>query len=305
MEFSKKFETAPECWINARTWPCPGKERKPLLVLLHYWGGSTETWHRLTELDSPTSLSAIYPTVAIDLRGWGESSQLPSSMAVDSAQAFSIKAMAFDVGTVLQRMKSDADTKGMFDHGFILVGHSMGAKVALATASNLHQLFPELKGFVLIAPAPVTPMILPPDIIKMRQAAYDCEAHVRGAMAHDLAQEGMLSASDADLVVRGSLKGHPLAKKSWPGYAMQEDVSELVRGALGQARRADSPLKAVVIYGGNDPVEPKERVMGEVVPFLEKCGVDIISANGAENAKHLIPLESPEMVYNQISRGFN
>lgn len=303
MEFSKKFETAPGCWINARIWPCPGKDRKPLLVLLHYWGGSTETWHRLTEPDSPTSLSAIYPTVAIDLRGWGESSHQPSSVET-SFQPFSIEAMASDVGTILQKMKSDADMKDMFDYGLVLVGHSMGAKVALMTANHLHQLSPELKGFVLIAPAPVAPMILPREIIELRQTAYDCEASVRGAMAHDLAQDGMLSPSDVDLVVRGSLRGHSLAKKSWPSYGMQEDVSEAVRSALGQIRREDSPLKAVVIYGGNDPVEPKERVMGEVVPFLEKCGVDIISASGAENVKHLIPLESPDVIYDQVCCGF-
>ncbi|KAJ5909632.1 hypothetical protein N7504_004275 [Penicillium tannophilum] len=303
MHFSKKFETAPECWINTRIWPCPGKDRKPLLVLLHYWGGSTETWHRLTDLDSPTSLSAIYPTVAIDLRGWGESSDQPPSIE-NSFQPFSIKSMASDVSMVLQKLKSDADTKNMFDHGFVLVGHSMGAKVALTTTNDLNQLLPELKGFVLIAPAPVTPMILPREIIELRQTAYDCEASVQGAMAHDLAQEGMLSLSDADLVVWSSLRGHPLAKKSWPAYAMQEDVSEAVRGALKQVRRQTSPLKAVVIYGGNDSVEPKERVMGEVVPFLEKCGVDIVSAYGAENVKHLIPLESPQVVYDQICRGF-
>lgn len=303
MVFSKKFETAPECWINTRIWPCPSKDRKPLLVLLHYWGGSTETWHRLTDPDSPTSLSAIYPTVAIDLRGWGGSSDQPSSIR-NSSQPFPIKSMASDVSLVLRKLESDADTKDMFDHGFVLVGHSMGAKVALTTANDLNQLLPELEGFVLIAPAPVTPMVLPREVVELRQTAYDCETSVRDAMAHDLAQEGMLSPSDADLVVRGSLRGHPLAKKSWPAYAMQEDVSEAVRGALGQVRRQNSPLKAVVIYGGNDPVEPKERVMGEVVPFLEKCGVDIVSACGAENVKHLIPLESPQVVYDQICRGF-
>ncbi|KAJ5538568.1 Alpha/Beta hydrolase protein [Penicillium frequentans] len=303
MEFSKKFETAPECWINTRIWLCPGKDRKPLLVLLHYWGGSTETWHKLTDPESPTSLSAIYPTVAIDLRGWGESNDQSSSIG-NSFQPFSIRSMASDVGTVLQKMKSDADTKDMFDHGFVLVGHSMGAKVALTTANDLNPLLPELKGFVLIAPAPVTPMILPREVIELRQTAYDCEASVRGAMAHDLAQEGMLSPSDADLVVQGSLRGHPLAKKSWPAYAMQEDVSEAVRNALGQVRHENSPLKAVVIYGENDPVEPQERVVGEVVPFLENCGVEIVSACGAENVKHLIPLESPEVIYDQICRGF-
>ncbi|KAJ5797623.1 Alpha/Beta hydrolase protein [Penicillium pulvis] len=303
MDFSKKFETAPECWINTRIWPCSGTDRKPMLVLLHYWGGSTETWHRLTDRDSPTSLSAVYPTVAIDLRGWGESSDQPSSIE-NSFQPFSIKSMASDVSMILQKMRSDADTKDMFDHGFVLVGHSMGAKVALTTANDLNQLLPELKGFVLIAPAPVTPMILPREIIELRQTAYDCEASVRGAMAHDLAQKGMLSPSDADLVVRGSLRGHPLAKKSWPAYAMQEDVSEAVRGALGQVRHGNSPLKAVVIYGENDPVEPQERVMGEVVPFLEKCGVEIVSACGARNVKHLIPLESPEVIYDQICRRF-
>jgi pimeloyl-ACP methyl ester carboxylesterase len=40
----------------------------PALVFLHYYGGSSRTWHHVT-----SSLATRFHTVAIDHRGWGKS----------------------------------------------------------------------------------------------------------------------------------------------------------------------------------------------------------------------------------------
>ena len=44
-------------------------DRTPALVFLHYWGGSTRTWRPVIE-----RLAESARTVAIDHRGWGQSS---------------------------------------------------------------------------------------------------------------------------------------------------------------------------------------------------------------------------------------
>ncbi|KAJ5769353.1 hypothetical protein N7520_003912 [Penicillium odoratum] len=301
---TKKFETAPNCWINTRIWPCPDNNQKPLLVLLHYWGGSSNTWHKLTASNSPTSLSTIYPTMAIDLRGWGESRDQPESLTQDTVRTYSISAMALDVGSILRKMNSDPSTKDLFNYGFVLVGHSMGAKVALATTDSLGDLLHVLKGFVLLAPAPVTPLVLSHEMSEQQQTAYDSEGSIRAVVANLLAEEGKLDASDVELVVRDSLKGHSSAKKAWPAYGMQEDVSALVQGALRQVSVHQPKLRAIVLYGKNDIVEPEARVMEKVVPFLEANNIRVSRLEGVAKVKHLIPLEGPEVVYEQICLEF-
>ena len=84
------------------------------LVFLHYWGGSSRTWGPVIE-----RLSGRHRCVAIDLRGWGRSDRT----AVD----FSLAAQASDVQAVIAKL-------GLT--GFVLVGHSMGGKIAQLVASR-------------------------------------------------------------------------------------------------------------------------------------------------------------------------
>ncbi|KAJ5917803.1 Alpha/Beta hydrolase protein [Penicillium verhagenii] len=294
MSTTKQFETGHKCWINTKIWPRPENNRKPLMVLLHYWGGSSETWHRLTAPNSPTSLSNIYPTIAVDLRGWGESRDQPSGLSKTSVRTFSIAAMALDVGSILRQMKADPQTVAYFDHGFVLVGHSMGAKVALATTDALGKIQPRLKGFVLIAPAPVAPLVLPREMSEQQQSAYESEESVRDVIANVLAEKDKLKQSDVELVVRDILRGNPVAKKAWPAYAMEEDISGVVEAALRHfgGSFSNPAIRAVVLYGDNDRVEPERRIMKEVIPFLQANGVRIYTAKAILDVKHLIPFGS-------------
>jgi pimeloyl-ACP methyl ester carboxylesterase len=56
-----------------------------------------------------------------------------------------------------------------------------------------------------------------------------------------------------------------------------------------------------VLVGSQDVVEPKERVETEVVEFLKASGVEV-SMEIVMDAKHLIPLEEPEVLYREIRR---
>ncbi|KAL4986485.1 Alpha/Beta hydrolase protein [Aspergillus falconensis] len=264
---------------------------KPLLVFLHYWGGSSSTWYKLTATDSKASVSSRYPTAAVDLRGWGKS----TGPAIDPGSVYSITAMAGDIASVLSQLEEDDDSKDLLAHGFVLVGHSMGAKIALAAQSMLPaHLLEQLHGFVLIAPAPPTELILPASMQQQQKAAYETEGSVRWTVENILANANHLLEKDLELVVRDSLSGNPQAKTAWPLYGMKQDISQLVTKS--------SPARNVrirVLAGELDVVEPKERIKAEVCDFLTGLGADV-SFRTVEGVKHLIPLESPEAVRDEI-----
>ncbi|KAJ5594105.1 Alpha/Beta hydrolase protein [Penicillium hispanicum] len=289
---SRFFQTS-ESSIHARISRPTTDSQKPLLVFLSYWGGTSSTWHKLTASDSPTSLSALYPTLAIDLRGWGQSTG-PSE---ENGSAYSISAMANDVSSVLFQMKKAEDTRDLLEHGLVLVGHSMGAKVSLATLSTLSSdLLGLLKGLVLVAPAAPTTLDLPPDIKAHQQVAYESKESVRWNVENVLANTGRLHGSDIDQIIKDSLAGNHLAKKAWPSYGMREDVSQAVKKALASCRAG---LRASVLVGEFDVVEPKEKVESQVVQFLAENGVDV-SLKTVEGVKHLLPLEDPAAIYQEV-----
>ncbi|KAL4942396.1 hypothetical protein BDV06DRAFT_235483 [Aspergillus oleicola] len=267
---------------------------KPLVVFLHYWGGSSSTWHKLTSTDpSTTSALTSYPTAAFDLRGWGKS----TGPAEDCGDLYSITTMARDVASVLLQLKQHDRHNTILAHGFILAGHSMGAKVALATTQYLYpSLLDSLKGLVLVAPAPPTALVLPAEMREQQKAAYDSGESVRWIVTNVLSSPLNLAEGDMEIIVRDSLVGNPLAKAAWPAYGMQEDVSGNVIALESLAGK----VHACVLAGEQDVIEPPQRVQSEVVKFLEDVGVPV-SFKVMEGVGHLIPLEDPDAVFEAIS----
>ncbi|EAU64809.1 alpha/beta fold hydrolase [Stigmatella aurantiaca] len=96
------------------------KQGSPVLVFLHYWGGLSRTWGPVIERSSETS--------------WGESSK--------EAEDYRLETLASDVVGIVGQL-------GLRD--FIIVGHSMGGKVAQLVAAWKPA---GLKRLILIAPAP-------------------------------------------------------------------------------------------------------------------------------------------------------
>ncbi|KAL4799527.1 Alpha/Beta hydrolase protein [Aspergillus venezuelensis] len=291
LTFATNFETT----IHVRIKQPRQAIAKPLIVFLHYWGGSSSTWHKLTSIDSPTPTKLTsHPTAAIDLRGWGQS----SGPAEDIGNAYSITVMAQDVAAVLSQLKKHTKHNTLLDNGLVLVGHSMGAKVALATIQYLTpSLLDNLKGLVLVVPAPPTALILPAEMRKQQKAAYDSEESVRWTVTNVLSNPKNLAEGDMDVIIHDSLAGNAHAKISWPGYGIQEDVSDSVKEAL---KPVADKLRACVLAGELDVVEPPERVKDQTVKFLEDAGVSV-SFMVVKGVKHLIPLEDPNAVYEAIS----
>ena len=101
---------------------------EPALVFLHYWGGTSRTWRQVT-----AELEGQFKTVAYDARGWGKSDK---TLAGYKLADLAVEALSL------------VNTLGIKQ--YVLVGHSMGGKVAQLIASRR----PEgLVGLILAAPA--------------------------------------------------------------------------------------------------------------------------------------------------------
>ncbi|KAL5430011.1 hypothetical protein PMIN05_010516 [Paraphaeosphaeria minitans] len=232
-------------------------ENRPTVVFLHFWGGSVRTW----SLVKP-HISAKYQTVALDFRGWG------NSTGPDDPEAYSIAAQAEDV---------EATIRAIGLRKTALVGLSMGAKVAQLVASRMcsgaeiSSQAKTLVGLVLISPAPLTPLCLPPDMRQQQLHAYDNRESA--AFVAKL----VLTASfhDRDLpefVVDDMIRGSKWARGAWPAYAMGEDVSgevaEIAVPVLVLAAAKDLAAGFEWV-GTSSPLDVPEAVAEHIVQFLD------------------------------------
>ncbi|OJI87774.1 hypothetical protein ASPTUDRAFT_185123 [Aspergillus tubingensis CBS 134.48] len=288
---SHHLSTAPDTKIHFTiTKAQSSSSSTPLLLFLHYWGGSSSTWYKQTSPTSPHTLSNAYNTVAIDLRGWGR-----STGPADSSKDYSITPMALDVASVLSHLQS---TTSLIDNGVILIGHSMGVKVTLATLSKLSDsLLSLIKGLVLVAPAPPTPLILPAEMSEQQRKAYDNEASVRWTVENVLSSVQNISIDDMNMVIRDSLAGSTLARDGWILHGMQEDITSALDEV--STRLAGWKVRVSVLAGAEDIVENKDRIEKEVVGALAQRGFEV-QFEVFKGVKHLIPLENPEGIARAI-----
>jgi len=231
-------------------------EGSPALVLLHYWGGSSRTWNAVI-----AALPAGYRTVAPDLRGWGDS-EAP-------AAGYALADFADDAQQMIA-------TLGLRD--YVLVGHSMGGKIAQLLASRRPA---GLSGLVLVAPSPPTPLALPPQARAAMATAYLSRESVGMAIDHMLTAKPLVSGL-REQVIADSLRGAPQARDAWPASTSGEDICAEV-GAI------DVPT--IVIAGELDRVDPVAVLQAEVLPRIAHAALYVLPATG-----HLSPLESPDGV---------
>ncbi|AMV48287.1 alpha/beta fold hydrolase [Paraburkholderia caribensis] len=226
------------------------------LVFLHYYGGSSRTWEGVT-----SKLPDRYRTVAIDHRGWGESAA--------PADGYRIADLAADAEGVI-------DTLGL--QCYVLVGHSMGGKVAQLIASRRPQ---GLQALVLVAPSPPSPMLLADDERAILTGAYQARESVEFVIDHVLTAKP-LDAACREQVIEDSLKAAPQAKAAWPNVAMREDITEEV---------ASINVPTIVVSGEFDKVDRVATLQAELLPRIPHAAMHILPGTG-----HLSPLEAPNEV---------
>ncbi len=228
---------------------------RPTLVFLHYFGGSSRAWTEVIE-----KLAADFHSVAPDLRGFGASDSMPEKYAV--------KDYADDVADLVGTLTIE---------NFILVGHSMGGKIALCLAArqpkNLHSL-------ILLAPSPPTP-----EPIKESEREKLLNAHGNRCVATETvckAAGGKLSGANFERAINDNLRSSEAAWRAWLEKGSREDISSEV----GQI---DVPV--LIAAGEDDENITAELLEREIVRRVSGARLTVI-----EKAKHLLPLEVPEAV---------
>lgn len=231
------------------------------LVFLHYYGGSSRTWRYVTE-----ALSSQFQTIATDHRGWGESDAGNGDYSIDT--------LAVDAQGVI-------DALGL--KRYVLVGHSMGGKVAQLMASRQ----PEgLIGAVLVAPGSPSPSGIPEEQRKFISHAYDSRESILASCEQVLTGK-TLSENDLEQVVEDSLRGAPAAKIAWPLHAIMEDITAPV---------AHIAVPVLIIAGELDKVDPVDTLKSEVLALI--AGASMMTLPGIG---HLSPLEAPAEVAQAIA----
>lgn len=228
-------------------------EGDPSLVFLHYWGGSSRTWKHVT-----ARLAPHFRTIAIDHRGWGDS-EAP-------AAGYSLADLAADAEGVIDRLSLQR---------YVLVGHSMGGKVAQLMASRSPA---RLAGLVLVAPSPPQPMAMPPQTRQIMMGAYANRETVEAAIDNVLTAKP-LSAEDREQVIADSLRGSPQAKLAWPSATSLEDIT---------AQVAAINVPTLVIAGERDRVDTPELLQAELLSRIPGAVMHVLPCTG-----HLSLLESP------------
>jgi pimeloyl-ACP methyl ester carboxylesterase len=233
----------------------------PVLVFLHYWGGSRRTWGPVL-----TRLHPHQAFVNYDQRGWGDSADAPGP--------YDLRRLADDAQSVV-------DALGSGD--YVLVGHSMGGKVAQALAARGPA---GLAGVVLVAPAPAAPVGSTEQLQQLTMHAYDDEQTVQQGIDQMLAHRPL----PADLrrqIVEDSLRAGEEARLAWPRYGLAQDVS-------AGLREIDVPV--LVLAGDHDRVEPPAVLAERLLPLIPSATMTVLEDTG-----HLSPLEVPDQVANHIA----
>lgn len=256
-----------------------GPSSRPTLLLIHFWGGCNRTWLPLIE-----HLQEDYDIIAPSQRGWGQSS------APQDPKAYSIEAYAADIVALIQNVKSTLP--GRFKNGIILIGHSMGGKIAQYLLTK-DEIASYIRGLVLIAPAPAGAFQLPEEMREQQIHAYDhfesAEFVVRNVL---LAKPDTVSNDAAMQLAAEAVAGSPEARAAWPTYGMAEDYEYAVAKAIPIFKeRHGHQVRALVVASDQDRVETAENVDKRVAALLKEAGASVTSKL-LEGVGHLIPIEA-------------
>ena len=239
---------------------CDQGHGEQVLVFLHYWGGSLRTWGQVIK-----RLENHFRCIAYDHRGWGNSDAPPSGYRIED--------LAHDAEGLIRKL-------GL--RRYVLIGHSMGGKVAQLLAS-WHPA--GLEGLLLVAPSPPVPMTVPEEQRKRMIEAYGKRQDVEVLIQHVLTALP-IPQKLCEIIIEDSLRGAPQAKRAWPEVGMLEDISPAVRGIN---------VPTLVLAGENDQVERVQTLEQELIPRIPDAQMKVIPRSG-----HLSPLEVPDEIAAEI-----
>ena len=230
----------------------------PALVFLHYFAGSLRSWVHVAG-----DLSHTYRCLRIDLPGFGRSPPPPS---------FSVNAISGTIGQHIVGRRLGT---------YVLVGHSMGGKLALACAADPP---PGLAGVVLVAPSPPTPEPMDEKERSRLLATHGDQASAEQTLRTITRRP--ISAEDADICIADNLTTSAEAWHWWLAQGSRETIA-------AQAEQVACPI--LVMGGSEDPVIAPAVIQTEVMPQLADASRVEIAGAG-----HLLPFEAAKEVADNI-----
>jgi pimeloyl-ACP methyl ester carboxylesterase len=230
----------------------------PTLVLLHAFGVSSKAWKDVVaHLDG-------FDVVAPDLPGFGE--------ADDRLKAVSVH----DYADWVLKHLSD---RGVGD--FVLVGWSMGGKIALAAAL---QRPPGLRALILVAPSPPEPEPMAPGARQAERRSFHDPKASREALKSAAGDE--IGKAPLDHAVSQRLQASRSAFDFWLDIGSKEDLSAEVEGL---------DLPVLVLSGREDEHLGPDAVAKHLKPHLRRITEKVIEDSG-----HLVAYEQPQALAEEI-----
>ena len=218
-----------------------------------YWGGTGRTWGLVIR-----EMAGRRRCVAPDLRGWGGRTR--------KADGYDLHTQADDVAAIIASL-------GLSQ--YILVGQSMGGSRPDTRRTPTEG----LKGLVLVAPAPPTPIAAPKEQRDAMLESYQTPAGVEFALS--ILTSRQLSPELRQQVIDDTLSGSQAAKAAWTQAGMTLDISDIV---------GNINVPTTIIVGDADKVETEPLLRREFAPRIS--GAEFIVLPGVGHLSSLKPRAS-------------
>lgn len=253
--------------MGARGPNSAGRQELHLSVLtylaLHYWAGAGHEYNQLGAL-----LPAGTALLAPDLPGFG-------AQAAPADFDYSVKAYADWVAAF-------AAAHQLTD--YVLIGHSMGGKIALALAARQSA---GLRGLVLLSPSPPTPEPIGEEDRAASLAAYgqhlEAEKTATKIVIRPVAKEVRAQ------VIADNLRTSQAAWDAWLERGSKEDISALMPAIQ---------VPCSLLVGDADHAIPLAAQQQQTLPLLP-AGTPLTVV---PEAGHLLPLEAPEVILEALQK---
>jgi pimeloyl-ACP methyl ester carboxylesterase len=232
------------------------------LIFLHYFGGSKESWNWTI-----ADLVDDFNCVVLNLPGFGGLPFLDKPSLAGMAEYVTEQTRALNTGPC------------------ILIGHSMGGKIAVQVAiqNAENDLISEL---ILVAPSP-------PSVEKMLENQKEIlrgeQSDLQAIKNVDDAIVKSLTKAQKELAVKTQMEIEVAARKWWVDEGTMESVA---------AKSKDLKLPITLIVSKTDPAITYEMTTTETIPNFPTHAKLIITAD----IGHLIPLEDPAWLAKMIKR---
>ena len=242
-----------------------GNTEDPTLILLPFLGGSTHTWDEVI-----SALGGSLRSVAIDLPGFGGAAQQPGYSVADMADTVAARIAALGHRRV------------------VIVGHSMGGKIAtvLAARAQAANDRESIAGLVLVSPSPPSPEPMSDSKRESMLASLGTQhaddlLRARSFVADNVGDHPLPEAI-LDRTAHEVLRMNRAAWVAWLESGSREDWS---------ARVGILDLPSHILAGDRDGALGPDAQRRTTLTHLGQGRLTVVPG-----ASHLLPLERPELV---------